>query len=85
MAWPAHTATLKNQAMVCTIGHFDNEIVRASSRRRPESAKTTHLAEKVVRLHLAQLGVKLTKLRPDQTDYIGIPANGPYKPNHYRD
>src|SRR5919205_3218589 len=43
-----------------------------------------HLDEKVARLHLDKLGVKLTKLTPEQADYIGVPADGPYKPNHYR-
>jgi len=42
------------------------------------------LDEKVARLHLNKLGVRLTKLRADQADYIGVPPNGPYKPNHYR-
>ncbi|GAA3494123.1 adenosylhomocysteinase [Streptomyces prasinosporus] len=43
-----------------------------------------HLDEKVARLHLDALGVKLTTLRPDQADYIGVKAEGPYKPDHYR-
>jgi len=42
------------------------------------------LDEKVARLHLAQLGVKLTELSADQADYLGVPAEGPYKPEHYR-
>jgi adenosylhomocysteinase len=43
-----------------------------------------HLDEEVARLHLAQLGVNLTKLTGSQADYIGVPAGGPYKPDHYR-
>jgi adenosylhomocysteinase len=43
-----------------------------------------HLDEKVARLHLEQLGVRLTQLRPDQANYIGVPVEGPYKPDHYR-
>lgn len=43
-----------------------------------------HLDEEVARLHLAQLGVNLTILTGEQADYIGVPAEGPYKPEHYR-
>ncbi len=43
-----------------------------------------HLDEEVARLHLGHLGVKLTKLSKDQADYIGVPVEGPYKPEHYR-
>jgi adenosylhomocysteinase len=43
-----------------------------------------HLDEKVARLHLDALGVKLTKLTDDQAAYIGVPVEGPYKPDHYR-
>jgi adenosylhomocysteinase len=43
-----------------------------------------HLDEKVARLHLDALGVRLTKLRPDQAEYIGVPVDGPYKPDTYR-
>jgi adenosylhomocysteinase len=42
------------------------------------------LDEKVARLHLAKLGVKLTQLSPEQASYIGVPVEGPYKPEHYR-
>jgi adenosylhomocysteinase len=42
------------------------------------------LDEKVARLHLDALGVKLTKLSQEQADYIGVPMDGPYKPDHYR-
>jgi adenosylhomocysteinase len=43
-----------------------------------------HLDEKVARLHLDKIGAKLTKLTRKQADYIGVPAEGPYKPDHYR-
>ena len=43
-----------------------------------------HLDEEVARLHLDHLGVKLTKLTPEQAGYMGIPTDGPYKPDHYR-
>ena len=42
------------------------------------------LDEEVARLHLDHLGVKLTKLSEDQAAYIGVPVEGPYKPEHYR-
>jgi adenosylhomocysteinase len=43
-----------------------------------------HLDEMVARLHLDQLGAKLTKLTPKQAAYIGVPVEGPFKPDHYR-
>jgi len=43
-----------------------------------------HLDEKVAALHLEKLGVKLTKLSQEQADYIGVPVNGPFKPDTYR-
>jgi adenosylhomocysteinase len=43
-----------------------------------------HLDEKVARLHLEALGVRLTELTPDQAAYIDVPVEGPYKPDHYR-
>jgi adenosylhomocysteinase len=43
-----------------------------------------HLDEKVARLHLEALGVRLTQLTPDQAAYIDVPVEGPYKPDHYR-
>ena len=43
-----------------------------------------HLDEKVARLHLDRIGVKLTKLAVDQADYIGVTPDGPFKPEHYR-
>jgi adenosylhomocysteinase len=43
-----------------------------------------HLDEKVAALHLEKLGVKLTKLSDKQASYIGVPQQGPFKPDHYR-
>jgi len=42
------------------------------------------LDEEVARLHLAQLGVKLTQLTPKQAEYLGVTVEGPYKPDYYR-
>jgi len=145
-----HMERMKDQAIVCNIGHFDNEIDVASvedlvwEEIKPQvdhiifpdgkriillakgrlvnlgcatghpsfvmSASFTnqtiaqielftrgdayetgkvyvlpkHLDEKVARLHLKKLGVNLTSLRPDQAQYINVPIDGPYKPDHYR-
>jgi len=43
-----------------------------------------HLDEEVARLHLPHLGVKMTRLTQEQADYLGVPVDGPYKPEHYR-
>jgi len=43
-----------------------------------------HLDEKVARLHLGRIGAKLTELSDEQAKYIGVPKDGPYKPDHYR-
>jgi adenosylhomocysteinase len=43
-----------------------------------------HLDEKVARLHLGALGVKLTQLTKEQAAYLGVPVEGPFKPDHYR-
>ncbi len=148
----AHMAKMKNQAIVCNIGHFDNEIDMAGLEKvsgvvkeniKPQVDKwifpdghcilvlaegrlvnlgcatghpsfvmsnsftnqvlaqielfqaggkgeknvrvlPKHLDEKVARLHLGQLGAKLTTLRPDQAEYIDVPVDGPYKAEHYR-
>jgi adenosylhomocysteinase len=144
-----HMERMKNQAIVCNIGHFDNEIDVAGLKQyqweniKPQvdhiifpdgkriillaegrlvnlgcahghpsfvmSASFTnqvlaqmelhgndgqyenkvyvlpkHLDEEVARLHLGRIGAKLTKLRPDQAQYIGVELDGPYKPDHYR-
>ncbi len=144
-----HMAAMKDQAIVCNIGHFDNEIDVASLRQYewenikpqvdqiifPSGRRITLLAEgrlvnlgcatghpsfvmsnsftnqvlaqielfchgekyenkvymlpkkldeEVARLHLGKIGAKLTRLTPEQADYIGVPVDGPYKPEHYR-
>ncbi|HII16339.1 TPA: adenosylhomocysteinase [Candidatus Woesearchaeota archaeon] len=146
----AHMEKMKDQAIVCNIGHFDNEIqveklekykgikkttikpqvdkytfsdghelfVLASGRLVNLGCATGHpsfvmsnsftnqtlaqielwtkehpigvtmlpkeLDEEVARLHLAKLGVKLTTLRPEQAEYLGVKIEGPYKAGHYR-
>ncbi len=52
--------------------------------RREVYTLPKQLDEKVARLHLAKVGAKLTELRPDQAEYIGVPVAGPYKPDAYR-
>lgn len=143
-------ARMKDQAIVCNIGHFDNEIQVDNLNQYPDiktvnikpqvdkyifpdghaiyllaegrlvnlGCATGHpsfvmsnsfsnqvlaqvdlwqsnyeidvyrlpkqLDEEVARLHLEQLGVKLTRLTKEQADYIGVPMEGPYKSDHYR-
>ena len=147
-----HMAKMKNQAVVCNIGHFDNEIqvdklntakgvVRTNIKPQVDKytfpdgheifmlaegrlvnlgCATGHpsfvmsnsfsnqtlaqldlwknkdtykpgvyilpkkLDEEVARLHLEKIGVKLTKLSKKQAEYLGVPVEGPYKPDHYR-
>jgi adenosylhomocysteinase len=147
-----HLSNMKDQAIVCNIGHFDNEIQvdRLNGAKgvkklniKPQVDKYTfedgreifllaegrlvnlgcatghpsfvmsnsfsnqtlaqldlwknkdvykvnvytlpkHLDEEVARLHLEKIGAKLTTLTPQQADYIGVPVEGPYKPDHYR-
>jgi adenosylhomocysteinase len=43
-----------------------------------------HLDEKVAKLHLAKIGVDLETLTPEQSEYINVPIEGPYKPDYYR-
>ena len=43
-----------------------------------------HLDEKVAKLHLERIGAKLTTLSQEQANYIGVPVQGPYKPEHYK-
>ncbi|MES2885284.1 MAG: adenosylhomocysteinase [Pseudomonadota bacterium] len=147
-----HMRAMKNNALVCNIGHFDNEIqmdrLNTSNAVRdqikpqtdrytfPDTEKSIYvlaegrlinlgcahghpafvmsnsfsnqtlaamdlwknkdvyektvyrlpkkLDEEVAALHLEQIGVKLTKLTPEQAAYLGVPVEGPYKPDHYR-
>ena len=83
----------------CATGHpsfvmsasFTNQVIAqvelATQRAKYEKKVYTlpkHLDEKVARLHLAKIGVKLTKMSDRQATYIGVPVSGPYKPDHYR-
>ncbi len=144
-----HMKAMKDQAIVCNIGHFDNEIDIAGVQKYewenikpqvdhiifPDGKRIIMLAEgrlvnlgcatghpsfvmsnsftnqvlaqmelfnnpdhyenkvyilpkkldeEVARLHLEKIGVHLTKLSKEQADYIGVPVEGPYKPDHYR-
>ena len=54
-------------------GKYENKVYRLPMK----------LDEEVARLHLEHLGVKLTRLTQEQADYIGVPVDGPYKPEHY--
>ncbi|PJK11636.1 adenosylhomocysteinase [Lysobacteraceae bacterium NML120232] len=147
----AHMQGMKDQAIVCNIGHFDNEIQvdalyaagATKTNIKPQVDKFTFadghsifllaegrlvnlgcatghpsfvmsnsfsnqtlaqidlwankdsyankvyilpkkLDEEVARLHLEKIGVKLTRLTQEQADYLGVPVDGPYKPEHYR-
>jgi adenosylhomocysteinase len=145
-----HMANMKNQAIVCNIGHFDSEIQVARLNALPDVKKETikpqvdrytfgngnqiymlaegrlvnlgcatghpsfvmsnsfsnqtlaqldlwehdyevgvyrlpkQLDEEVARLHVEKLGGKITRLSAEQAEYIGVPAEGPFKPEHYR-
>jgi adenosylhomocysteinase len=83
----------------CATGHpsfvmsasFTNQVMaqldlhaNADRYERKVTMLPKHLDEEVARLHLAHLGVKLTTLSKEQSDYVGVPVNGPYKPEHYR-
>lgn len=83
----------------CATGHpsfvmsnsFSNQVLAQIeiARRAGELEKRVytlpkHLDERVARLHLEKLGAHLTRMTPQQADYIGFPADGPYKPEHYR-
>src|SRR5687767_13658607 len=73
------SASFSNQ-VIAQIELFNN----TSSYEKKVYILPKHLDEKVARLHLEKLGVKLTKLTPEQAKYIGVPVDGPYKPDHYR-
>lgn len=73
------SASFTNQVMAQIELHLNAEKYEKRVYTLPK-----HLDEKVARLHLDKLGVKLTQLSKDQADYIGVPVKGPYKPEHYR-
>src|SRR5690606_13191958 len=83
----------------CATGHpsfvmsasFTNQVMaqielhqKAEEYERKVYVLPKKLDEKVARLHLDKLGVRLTELTPKQAEYIGVPVEGPYKPEHYR-
>ena len=83
----------------CATGHpsfvmsasFTNQVMaqielhqNAARYQRQVYVLPKHLDEKVARLHLDKLGVRLTKLTPEQASYLGVKSDGPYKPDHYR-
>ncbi|MCB0975051.1 MAG: adenosylhomocysteinase, partial [Actinobacteria bacterium] len=73
------SASFTNQVLAqmelqASAGDYDNEVYRLPK----------HLDEEVARLHLDKLGVRLTTLSQSQSDYLGIPVDGPYKPEHYK-
>ena len=73
------SASFSNQVIAQLELHLHNEKYEKKVYMLPK-----HLDEEVARLHLDHLGVKLTTLRPEQAEYIGVPINGPYKSDHYR-
>jgi adenosylhomocysteinase len=83
----------------CATGHpsfvmsasFSNQVIaqielhqNAGKYQKKVYTLPKHLDEKVARLHLAKLGVKLTELTREQAGYLGVPVEGPYKAEHYR-
>jgi adenosylhomocysteinase len=83
----------------CATGHpsfvmsasFTNQVLaqlelhqRAAQYEKKVYMLPKHLDEEVARLHLEHLGVRLTRLTPEQSAYIGVPVDGPYKPEYYR-
>jgi adenosylhomocysteinase len=83
----------------CAMGHpsfvmstsFTNQVIaqielhtRADKYEKKVYTLPKHLDEKVARLHLDKLGVRLTRLTADQAAYIGVPVEGPYKADQYR-
>src|SRR6476659_7379543 len=73
------SASFSNQVIAQLELHLHNEKYEKKVYMLPK-----HLDEEVARLHLGHLGVRMTTLRDDQAAYIGVPVDGPYKPDHYR-
>jgi adenosylhomocysteinase len=73
------SASFSNQVMAQIELHDKADEYEKKVYRLPKT-----LDEKVARLHLDKLGVKLTELTPEQSAYLGIPVDGPFKPDHYR-
>jgi len=66
--------TMAQMELYANTGEYENKVYLLPK----------HLDEKVARLHLDALGVRLTTLTDEQAEYIGVPVEGPYKPEHYR-
>ncbi len=66
--------TMAQMELFNNVDHYENRVYLLPK----------HLDEKVARLHLPALGVRLTTLTSEQADYIGVPVEGPYKPDTYR-
>ena len=73
------SASFSNQVLAQIELHLHAEDLGIAVLTLPKS-----LDEKVARLHLDALGVRLTELSTDQADYLGVPVDGPFKPDHYR-
>ncbi|MCW5756657.1 MAG: adenosylhomocysteinase [Phycisphaeraceae bacterium] len=73
------SASFTNQVIAQIELHQNNENYQNKVYVLPK-----HLDEMVARLHLDKLGVKLTRLSTEQAEYLGVPVEGPYKPDHYR-
>ncbi len=73
------SASFTNQVIAQLELHLNNDKYEKKVYMLPKA-----LDEEVARLHLDHLGVKLTRLSPAQAEYIGVPLDGPYKPDHYR-
>jgi adenosylhomocysteinase len=73
------SASFTNQTLAQLELHANAEKYGKSVTMLPKT-----LDEEVARLHLDHIGVKLTTLTKEQADYLGVPVNGPYKPDHYR-
>ena len=74
------SCSFSNQVLAQIELHADGP---TSTRSASMSCRSTS-TRKVARLHLDKLGARLTRLTPEQCDYIGVPADGPYKPDPYR-
>ncbi|KAH0619058.1 hypothetical protein JD844_018682 [Phrynosoma platyrhinos] len=81
-----HFEQMKDDSIVCNIGHFDVEIdVKWLNDNAVETVNIKpQLDEAVAAAHLDKLSVKLTKLSDKQAKYLGLPKDGPFKPDHYR-
>jgi len=75
---------MAQMALWANAQHGKDEMTGMSFGKGTVSVLPKKLDEKVARLHLGKVGAKLTVLSKDQATYMGVPVNGPYKPDHYR-